>query len=186
MATEKRLLDDLDAQSSLAWTSESNAFVEDDNYASSASLYTVGEYVGGDFQAITQTPTSFTSFYVRFFDINSDHSNDTYIMRFYNLDSEGWIDLETFNSGNLLPTSLTTKDYTLTLSTYYAAAANKTSWLNSLAFRLTHTIKVLGDDRPEIGLAWAYFVYDYTPSADTQLDYERSHRGVARGANRGS
>lgn len=165
MATEKRLLDDLDAQSSGAWTNESNAFTEDDNYAESSTL-AVGLYAGGDYQQITQTPTGFSEFKVAFFDLNSTHVNDTYELRYYNNHISTWALLETFNSGNLLPAPLTPpKNYSSQLITAYNVASDKTAFLNNLGFRITNTAKQAGPDNVQIGLAWSYFTYTYTEAA---------------------
>jgi hypothetical protein len=166
MATEKRQLNDLDAVSSVSWTNESNAFVEDDNYASSGAV-NINGIAGGDYDDITQTPTGFSTFVCRFYDINADHVNDTFDFEIYDNDSSSWVNCETFNSGNLLPTSLTTKDYTSTVNTEYTAAADKSAFLNSLQFRIRCSAKSGGNDGPEIGLAYSYFEYTYTESAET-------------------
>ncbi|MHC4156684.1 MAG: hypothetical protein ACYST6_17445, partial [Planctomycetota bacterium] len=181
MATEKRNLSALDVNNGVTWSNASNAFTEDDNYASTGNneFAAVGEYCGGNFQDITQTPggasTDLTDFKVRFMDINSDHSDDTYLLQVYNPDTTAWETLETFDDLNLLPAgSLATKDYTTSgesssMQSKYDAAADKTAFLNGLQIRVYQSAKSGGADKPEIGLAWANFTYNYV-AAPLEVD----------------
>lgn len=165
MATEQLNLSALDVNSGVTWSNDSNAFVEDENYASTgAAEFASGDYCGGNYANITQTPTALDDFKIRFFDINSDHINDTFLLQIYNPDTTAWETLETFNSGNLLPTALATKDYTSAMQTKYGAAADKSAFLNGLQVRVYQSAQSGGPDRPEIGLAWSNFTYTYTPA----------------------
>jgi len=170
LATEKRNLSALDVNLNVTWTNASNAYTEDDNYASGSDIGTAGNYAGGNFQDITQTPTALDDFKVRFYDINSEHTNDTYDLEVYNPDTTSWESLETFNAGNLLPTSLTTKDYTTAMQSKYSAATNKTTFLDGLQLRLYVTTKQAGPDNVNLGLAWANFTYTYSGTTPVALD----------------
>jgi len=170
LATEKRNLSALDVNLNVTWTNASNAYTEDDNYASGSDIGTARNYAGGNFQDITQTPTALDDFKVRFYDINSEHTNDTYDLEVYNPDTTSWESLETFNAGNLLPTSLTTKDYTTAMQSKYSAATNKTTFLDGLQLRLYVTTKQAGPDNVNLGLAWANFTYTYSGTTPVALD----------------
>ena len=165
MATEQRLFNDLDAVSYGSWTNESNAFVIDDNCAVADFTLNGSRTAGGDFDNISYTPDSLDSFTVRFYDSAAGHANDTVLAQIYDLDSETWITCETFNSGNLLPTSLTTYDYTTEADTYFSAAASKTGWLNGVQFRLYCSVQSGPPDGMVIAYAWGQFTYEYTPAA---------------------
>ena len=114
LESETRHLDALNANVTTTWTDESNAFTEDDSYASASDSAAVGDYAGGSFQDIGYTPggLGLTGFLIRFFDVGGEHVNDTHLLQIYNTHMSAWETLETFDSGNLLPTALTTKDYT--------------------------------------------------------------------------
>ena len=55
---ETRHLSALDVNNGITWSNNSNAFVEDENYASTGNneFSTEGEYCGGNYQDITLKP----------------------------------------------------------------------------------------------------------------------------------
>jgi len=166
--TESRLPDTLDVVNGITWNNATNACTEDDSEADSTNFGVAGTYAGGNFANITQVPAAdgvLTAFAVRHREINNEHANDTYLLQVYNPDTTVWETLETFNSANLLPDVLTTEDYTSAMATKYAAASNKTTFLNGLQFRLYCSVKTGGADGINWALAWAKFTYEYEESA---------------------
>lgn len=162
MPQEKRNLSALDVNSTITWSNESNAYAENDNFASSSSFAAVGNYGGGNYQNPTHTPTSLDEFKIRFFDINSEHSNDEFLLQIYNPNTSAWETLETFTELAKLPTALTTKDYTSAMQTKFNAAEDKTAFLNGLQVRIYMSVKSGGPDNVNIGLAWSNLTYTYS------------------------
>ena len=72
MGQETRHISALDVNSIITWTNESNAFVEDDNYAYTSDFDDTN-YGGGNYQNPTETPTALDLFQVRFFDVSSEY-----------------------------------------------------------------------------------------------------------------
>ena len=167
---QTRQISALNVNSTTTWTDEANAYVEDDQYAYTSNLGSEGEYGGGNFQDPSEVPDLLTDFKVRFYDRNADQSNDVVTLDVYNPHTTAWETLETFDTGNYLPTSLTTKDYTTAMQSKFAAASEKQAFLNGLQLRFCLADKVQGADGISIALAWANFTYDhssYHPENDT-------------------
>ena len=159
--TETCHLNALNYNSGVVWSNESNAYTEDDDYASTNDMTAPDVYAGGNFQGPSHTPLTLTEFKIRFFDINSEHDDDTFVLEFWDDDAEESVTLETFNSGNPLPTSLTTKDYTSTVQSRFNSAGNKADFLAYLKVDL-YLSTVSGDaDDINWGLAWSKFIYEY-------------------------
>jgi hypothetical protein len=167
LTQETRHILALDVNSGVTWNNEPYAKVEDDNYADSSDIGDA-EYGGGNYQDITNAPDTLDLFQVRFFDINSEHSDDSYPLEIYNPHTSAWEILETFSSANKLPTSLTTKDYTLIMIAKFNAAIDKVAFLNGLQIRFRCS-KSKGADNVNIGLAWSKFVYTYTEGNIVQV-----------------
>ncbi len=161
MASEKRNLVATFTTNTTGWTDDSNAYVEDENFAYSGDMDTAADYGRCPFQDISGTPSSLDEFKIRWYDSNSDHDNDTYELQVYNNHTTSWEALETFNSGNVIHTSLATDDHTSAMQTKFAAAADKTAFLNNLQIQLISTIKTGGGDDVRFAVAWCNFTHTY-------------------------
>lgn len=167
MAQETRYIVALNVNLNVQWGNEFLAFGEDDDtFAIGTDITNIGDYGGGNYSNSQGTPTSLDLFQVRFFDILADHSDDTFLFQVYNPDTTSWETLETFDTGNKMPTSLTTKTYTTEMQTKFNAASNKSVFLDGLQFRFYMSAKSKGRDKPKIGLAWSKFIYTYNGAPD--------------------
>jgi len=171
LESETRYINALNVNDGITWVNESNAFGETEDYARTYAFSSPSDYAGGNFQDITATPTGagLTDFKIRMYDWIADHVNDTLTLEIYNPHTSAWETLETFDSGNLLPSALTTFDYTTAMQTKYAAASDKTAFLNGLQFRLYFTAKQAGADGVYWVVAWAKFMYEGSVSEDPPM-----------------
>jgi len=86
-------------------------------------------------------PLSITSAKARYWNSGSGlDADDELYFQFYDYDAVDWITISTYNSGSPIPTSEQEFNFVSFLTNYFEAAANKTLWVNALAFRWYHAV----------------------------------------------
>jgi hypothetical protein len=157
VATEDLYISAFDVNSGVTWNNTSNAIGGETESEADSSDIADAQYGGFNMDNTSYAPdegsTDITYVAVRHRDINAEHADDVYQLQFYDADTSTWVDgPPPYNSGNLMPSSLTTTTITTAVQSRYGSAVDKRAFIDGLQFRLT-CAKTKGNDNVNWGIS---------------------------------
>ena len=161
MASETLYAESVD-QWEAEWTDSANIIGQYDvATASFARDAITGSYSGdANFANTAVTPTSISSFLVRLWNSGVSRTDDVVKCEVYNNHTEAWEEIDELAAD--LPEGETEYDYTTEVQAKFAAAADKTAFINALAFRWYVTV-VKAFDGIVLATQGVKCVVEYTP-----------------------